>query len=208
MRCSILVVMSLVCVSQVAGADLVPIRGGASSTYVTDFTKTVFNTCDYDLDGDGIPNSGLVLTIDGTHEGNVSHLGKTHGTSTVIYDTCTGTYSMELDLASANGDAIHLTGGGYDLLPPGPDGGISSFARFDIDGGTGRFENAAGNVALEGIRYDDQATGISVDTFDLSGAISTVGSVRSVSPVPEPASLSLLGIGAFLVGGLARRRGA
>jgi hypothetical protein len=206
MKCSTLLAMSLVCVSQVAGADFVPIRGSASSDYVTDFSKTVPIQCDYDSNGDGQPDGGLVLTIPGTHQGKFSHLGKTTGESTVMYNTCNGTYMMDIDFVSANGDTIHLTGDGYDVLPAGPDGGIVSFANLHVDGGTGRFESALGNVTLSGLRYDDLITGRSVDTFDLAGTISTVGIGRAAFPVPEPTSQALLGLGGALLSCFRKRR--
>ena len=95
MKCFVLFAMSVVCVSQVAGADFVPMRGSASSVYTTDNSKTDFILCDYD--GDGQPDGGgVVLTLEGEHRGKFSHLGKTTGESTVIYNSCTGTYDWTL----------------------------------------------------------------------------------------------------------------
>jgi hypothetical protein len=113
---------------------------------------------------------------------------------------------MDITLEAANKDTLELDGSGQDQFPPGPDGGIVSFAEFDIVGGTGRFEGASGTVSLEGVRFDDLIAGTSVDTFELLGEISTVGSVRSASLVPEPTSLTLIGSGLLAFSCLSRKR--
>jgi hypothetical protein len=198
MRCLLFTAMLFsIPVGQVAGGDRVPIKGNASSQYEIIPELTVPNPA--------CPG-GIILTLPGEHQGIFSHLGRSTGDSTVIYDTCTGSYLMDITFKAANGDKLELHGSGQDQFPPGPDGGIVSLSDFEIVGGTGRFDGASGMVSLEGLRFDDLDTGTSVDTFDLRGMVSTVGSARSASLVPEPTSLSLIGSGLLALSCLSRKR--
>lgn len=157
------------CVAAVQAGECVPLRGSASSLYV--ITEISDNpNCD----------EGLTITLEGFHDANVSHLGRTYGESTVIYNTCDGSYEMYLTLVAANGDRLSAGGLGQDRFPPRPDGAISSYVDFTIvpEQGIGRFTGAGGAFRLEGIRFD-LPDFTSVDTFDLEGEISTVGSTKS-----------------------------
>jgi hypothetical protein len=172
-------------VADAAAGELVPLKGKASSHYET--AEFIPNP---------EPEGGFTLVIPGSHDANISHLGRAVGTSVVTYNTSDGSYLMDLAFESANGDLLHASGVGQDQFPPGADGGISSSADFIIDWGTGRFEGATGFFRLDGLRYDFPDY-TSVDTFQLEGMISSVGSTRSVGAVPEPSSIMLTGM-AFL----------
>jgi hypothetical protein len=157
------------CVAAVQAGESVPLRGSASSFYAIT-----------EISGNQDCDEGLTITLEGFHDATVSHLGRTYGESIVIYSTCDGSYEMWLTLVAANGDSLSAGGLGQDRFPPRPDGAISSYVDFiiDPDQGTGRFTGASGCFRLEGIRFD-LPDFTSVDTFDLEGEISTVGSTTS-----------------------------
>ena len=162
---------------EVSAKDFVPLKGSGSSVYT--ITGLEFGSCP------DRPTDFTTIYLTGEHEANVSHLGRTVATSDVTYDFCNFTYEISLIFEAANRDEFYVSGTGSDVFLA--NGGADSRFRGIIDDGTGRFKNASGFFDWEGLRFDETPEpGFSVDTFEIHGEISSVGSTRSASPVPEP----------------------
>jgi hypothetical protein len=107
------------------------------------------------------------LLVDGTGEGNATHLGHFTVTYSAIAGlaTATGTYTF----TAANGDQLLTTFSGT-AVTMGP--GVFSFTEaLAIVGGTGRLAGATGTFTLRRIGIVDFATGRSTSTGDFEGHI-------------------------------------
>jgi hypothetical protein len=183
-----------------AAEDLVPLKGSGSTLYT--ITGLELGSCP------DRPTDFTTIYLTGEHEANFSHLGRTVATSDVIYDFCDFTYEISLKFEAANRDRFEVSGTGSDVFFY-PDGGVDSRFRGVIEEGTGtgRFKNVSGFFDWEGLRFDETPEpGFSVDTFEIQGKISSVGSTRSASLVPEPSALTLIGCALLGLSCFGRRR--
>jgi hypothetical protein len=120
----------------------------------------------------------LTLCLTGTDQGTATHLGLATLTKTatihITFTSCDGggvltTYTEAGTLVAANGDTLHLSGGGTACAANGH--AIAS-GELTVTGGTGRFAEASG-VLAESIDHD-----LVTDTevVSLNGTISSPGS--------------------------------
>ena len=181
-------------IGDAAAKSLVPLTGSGSSEYM--ITEITGNP---DCEG------GLTFTIPGTHSANLSHLGRTTATSVSTVSSCDGSFFGDMTFEAANGDEFYASYVGQNQGGPSPEG-TTILIDAIIDGGTGRFENATGSFAWESLNINSPATMSSVDTFEIEGAISSVGSTRSANAVPEPTSASLAMMALLGAARLIRRR--
>jgi hypothetical protein len=175
----------------VTAGEFVPLRGEVTGHY-----STVGAVPDLACEG------GLTLSVLGSIEGHLSGIGKYTENQDITFSTCDSTYFGTGIATTANGDlTFNEFSGQYlpDPVPGNPEATLT-LTHGVITGGTGRFEDATGTWVANGIRVPLSLTE-SMQTLEVEGMISSVGSTKRVQSVPEPTSLSslacLLGLATF-----------
>jgi hypothetical protein len=110
------------------------------------------------------------LLVQGTGEGNATHLGRFTMTFAAVADLATPTATGTFTFTAANGDQLLTTfvGNAADLIEPGV---VSFTETLTIVGGTGRFYGATGTFTMRRIAIIDFATGASTSTGSFDGHI-------------------------------------
>jgi hypothetical protein len=107
------------------------------------------------------------LQLQGTGEGNATHLGRITLTTAEVVSLVTATGTGTFNLTAANGDRLFATtAGGEDRFTPPNVSHVTLVAT--IVGGTGRFASAAGTFTMErtGIIDFVAGTSTSIGSFD------------------------------------------
>ena len=110
------------------------------------------------------------IRIQGTGEGNGTHLGRFTVRITQVVNLATATGTGTFDFTAANGDQLFTTtAGGEDRFTPPNVSHVTLVAT--IVGGTGRFASASGTFTMERTAIIDFATGASTSTGSFDGYI-------------------------------------
>ena len=110
------------------------------------------------------------LVLQGTGEGNATHVGRFTVTITDIVSLATASSTGTFDVTAANGDQLFATtAGGEDQFTPPNISHVTLIAT--IVGGTGRFASATGTFAVERTATIDFAAGTSTATGSFDGHI-------------------------------------
>ena len=110
------------------------------------------------------------LLIQGTGEGNATHLGRFTATITDVVNLATATSTGTFNLTAANGDRLFsTTAGGEDRFTPPNVSHVTLVAT--IVGGTGRFASATGTFTVERTGTIDFAAGTSTSFGSFDGHI-------------------------------------
>jgi hypothetical protein len=187
------VIMALTAFSTNAATsgELVPTRGDLTGHYTT-----VGAVPDLSCEG------GMTLSVLGSIEGSMSHSGRYKEDQDITFSTCDSTYFGTGIAAAANGDLWFNEFSGHYLPDSVPGNPEATFTLTNgvTTGGTGRFEDATGTWVAHGILVPLSLTE-SMQTLEVEGMMSSVGSTKRVQSVPEPTSLSsltcLLGLATF-----------
>ena len=110
------------------------------------------------------------VLVQGTGDGNATHLGRFTMTYAAIADLATPTATGTFTFTAANGDQLLVTfvGDAANTTEPG----IVSFTEtLTIVGGTGRFVGATGTFTMRRIATINLATGTSTSTGSFEGHI-------------------------------------
>ena len=110
-----------------------------------------------------------LILVDGTGEGNATHLGHFTATYHADADMATPTATGTFHFTAANGDQLVATFVGSAVIV-GP--GIVDFTEvFTIVSGTGRFVAATGTFTMRRVAHVDFATLASTSTASIDGTI-------------------------------------
>ena len=110
------------------------------------------------------------LLLQGTGEGNATHLGRFTFTSSDVVDLMTATGTGTVTFTAANGDQLFTTtAGGEDGFTPPNVSHVTVIAT--IVGGTGRFAVATGTFTMRRTGIIDFAAGTSTATGSFEGRI-------------------------------------
>ena len=110
------------------------------------------------------------MLIQGTGEGNATHLGRFTMTVADVVTLATATSSGTLTFTAANGDQLFATtAGGEDQFTPPNVSHVTQLAT--IIGGTGRFASATGTFTMERTGIIDFAAGTSTSIGSFDGHI-------------------------------------
>ena len=153
----IVIVLAVFCLPAVALAGAhVPFKGSDAG--------------DFSL-GASCGTNAFVVDIDG--EGTATHVGRYTYEAHECFNVVTLLYSGTFTIAAANGDEVH---GAYQgEVFPTSDPAVARYEQSaDLDGGTGRFAGATGELAIDGVAKFTSAAGGDY-TQILSGAITSVG---------------------------------
>ena len=107
------------------------------------------------------------MLVQGTGEGNATHLGRFTLTTAEVVNLATATGTGTFNLTAANGDQLFAaTAGGEDQFTPPNVSHVTLVAT--IVGGTGRFASAIGTFTMERTGIIDFAAGTStaIGSFD------------------------------------------
>jgi hypothetical protein len=136
--------------------NLTKILGLALGCAALSFTSPVRATDQVPFKGDFIPIVVSTTPVDATHvrlefdvHVQATHLGKARGPAWAILDVTTFAYVGGTTWVGANGDAIFSTFEGQ-FVPTSTPGVLENIETFEITGGTGRFEGAAGGGVAGG----------------------------------------------------------
>ena len=131
------------------------------------------DTGDFSLGGSCGTNA-FVVDIDG--EGTATHVGRYTYEAHECFNVVTLLYSGTFTLTAANGDRIYGAYSGEVTLTSDPAVALYEQAAA-LQGGTGRFAGATGELAIDGVARFTSGTGGDY-TQNLSGAVSSVGSLN------------------------------
>ena len=110
------------------------------------------------------------LQLQGTGEGNATHLGRFSVTMSEVVSMITATGTGTFDLTAANGDRLFVTtAGGEDAFTPPNVSHVTLVAT--IVGGTGRFAAATGTFTVERTATINFAAGTSTSFGSFEGRI-------------------------------------
>ena len=110
------------------------------------------------------------LLLQGTGEGNATHLGRFTAVITDVVNPATASSTGTFDVTAANGDQLFATtAGGEDQFTPPNISHVTLVAT--IVGGTGRFASATGTFTVERTATIDFAAGTSTATGSFDGHI-------------------------------------
>ena len=162
-------VLAAACSDQVSGSPTSP------TTMPLVPTQTQRNATQLPLQGSFTTADQAVVApptvlIQGTGEGNGTHLGRFTLTITQVVNLATATGTGTFDFTAANGDQLFTTtAGGEDRFTPPNVSHVTLVAT--IVGGTGRFASASGTFTMERTAIIDFATGASTSTGSFDGYI-------------------------------------
>ena len=110
------------------------------------------------------------LLLQGTGEGNATHLGRFTAAITDVVNPATASSTGTFDVTAANGDQLFATTtGGEDQFTPPNVSHVTLVAT--IVGGTGRFASATGTFTIERTATINFAAGTSTATGSFDGHI-------------------------------------